>query len=115
VSRRPGERSRRYDKSEPAALGDVISQLFALRGYGRTQGNKQLENSWAEVVGSDISEQTKVMGLKNGVLQIGVSNSALISELSAFLKPEFLEKFQTDYSHLKIKDIKFKLRGSLSK
>ena len=115
MSRRAHERSRPYDKSEPAPLGDVISHLFALRGYGRVQGKKQLEESWNEVVGDLIAELTTVMGLKNGVLQIGVGNSALISELAAFLKPEFLEKLQTDHSHLKIRDIKFKLRGNLSK
>ncbi|MEZ6065000.1 MAG: hypothetical protein R3B90_04685 [Planctomycetaceae bacterium] len=48
--------------------------------------------------------------IKSGALQIGVANSALLSELSAFHKVSLLEQLQTKYSHLRIRDIKFKLR-----
>ncbi len=115
MTRLPKTRNRPYDRSEPATLGDVISQLFTLRGYNRVQGNKQLDEIWVKVAGEDIAEQTKVSGLKNGILQVGVSNSALISELAAFLKVEILEQLQADHSHLKIRDIKFKLRSDLTK
>lgn len=114
MNQTPNQRSRPYDRTEPDKLGDVLSELFALRGYGRVKANQQLEQIWETTVDEHISQQTKVIGLKNGILHIGVTNSALISELSAFLKVEYLEKLQSEQSHLNIKDIKFKLRRNLS-
>ncbi|WP_437187145.1 DUF721 domain-containing protein [Planctomicrobium sp. SH668] len=109
----PKERSRPYDTSEPDTLNSVLSKLFAAKGYGRVQGDRQLHEIWRKVAGEDLSRETKVLSLKNGVLQIGVSSSALMSELAAFGKQELLERLQSDHADLRIKDLKFKRRGDL--
>lgn len=100
-------------RREPHALGDVLSQLFALRGYGRVRGDRQLHDIWREVAGEMIARQTRVSGVKNGVLQVGVANSALLSELASFHKFSLLERLQADHPQLRLRDIKFKLRGDL--
>lgn len=105
------ERTRPYDTSEPNPLGSVLSQLFALRGFGRPQANQQLHQLWRSVCGCELQQQTRVLGLKNGVLQIGVSNSALLSELTSFRKAELLERLQADHAELRVRDLKFRLRG----
>lgn len=107
------ERSAAQQRKDPAALGDVLSQLFALRGYGRIRGDQQLHHAWRQVAGDQIAAQTRVSGVKNGVLQVGVASSALLSELAAFHKHSLLQRLQTVHPHLKIKDLKFKLRGGL--
>jgi len=99
--------------SQPQSIGDVLSQLFALRGYGRTQARRQLSDIWNEVAGETIAAKTKASVIKNGVLQVGVASSALLGELAAFHKPSLLEKLHKDHSDLNIRDIKFKLRGDL--
>jgi predicted nucleic acid-binding Zn ribbon protein len=81
--------------SEPAGpeiLGSVISRLFASRGYGRPQADAQLAGLWREVAGERIASQTRVLGLKNGTLTIGVATSPLLSELSAFHHEHLLEQ-----------------------
>jgi predicted nucleic acid-binding Zn ribbon protein len=100
-------------RKEPAPLGDVLSQLFALRGYGRVRGDRQLHDVWRQIAGEQIAGQTRVAGVKNGVLQVGVASSALLSELAAFHKFSLLERLQREHAQLKIKDIKFKLRGDI--
>ncbi len=95
-------------------LGDVLSQLFALRGYGRVRGDRQLHDVWREVAGEQIASQTRVAGIRNGVLQVGVASSALLSELAAFHKFSLLERLQAEHASLRIKDLKFKLRGDLA-
>lgn len=109
----PRERSRPYDTTEPDTLGSVISKLFAARGFGRVQADRQLHAAWKQTAGEDVARQTRVLGLKNGVLQIGVSNSALLSELASFRKQELLEQMKTDHAQLRLRDLKFKLRGDL--
>lgn len=98
---------------DPQPLGVVLSQLFALRGYARVQGDRQLHAIWREVAGEKIAAQTKVAGLKNGVLQVGVSSSALLQELQSFHKFSLLDALERDHADLRIRDIKFRLRGDL--
>lgn len=110
----PSRRNRPYDTSEPDTLAAVISRLFAAKGYGRVQADRQLHLLWKEVAGEDVARQSRVLSLKNGVLQIGVANSALINELASFQKPELLEKLKAAPQQLRIRDLKFKLRGDLT-
>jgi predicted nucleic acid-binding Zn ribbon protein len=98
----------------PQKLGNAISELFALRGYARVQGNAQLLAYWKSVAGEVLASQTKVMGLKRGALQIGVASAPLLSELAAFRKTMLLKKLQEEATELKIRDIKFILRGDIA-
>lgn len=94
---------------DPVALGDVLSQLFATRGYGRIQGDRQVRQIWQEIVGEETGGQTRVTGVKNGVLNVGVANSPLLSELAGFRKSEILARLKSEHADLRIRDIKFRL------
>ena len=56
---------------------------------------------------------TQVVGIRRGVLQVAVGNSPLLSELAAYHKVNLLEAFSRDHPELKIRDLKFVMRGSL--
>ncbi|WP_437191516.1 DUF721 domain-containing protein [Planctomicrobium sp. SH527] len=109
----PGERDRPYDTSEPESLGSVLSSLFALRGYGRSQGDKQLQDQWKKIVDAEIASKTKVLSLRAGILQIGVANSSLLSELASFHKLELLDRIRESGEFGRIKDLRFKLRRDI--
>ncbi|MBA3316053.1 MAG: DUF721 domain-containing protein [Planctomycetota bacterium] len=104
--RRPGD---------PQTLGSALSQLFALKGYANEKGNAQLAESWKRIAGERIAERTTVLGVHRGVLQIGVSSAAMLGELASFHKLRLIEALQTHYPDLKLKGIKFRLRGDLVK
>jgi predicted nucleic acid-binding Zn ribbon protein len=53
-----------------------------------------LRDLWSEVAGEQIAAQTRVLGLKNGVLSVGVSTSPLLSELAAFHSEQLLAGLQ---------------------
>ncbi len=103
----------KYRTSDPHGLGDVLSELFARRGYGKPQGDQQLRQAWAEVVGELLAKNTRVRCLRNGVLEIGVANSALLSQLTSFQRIELLDQLQTRHPQLKIRDLKFRLQSSI--
>lgn len=104
-----------YDepKGGPQPIGKVLSDLFALKGYARVQGNEQLHKHWKAVAGEALAAQTRVVGMKRGVLQVGVSNAPLLSELVAFRRPQLLKQLQEEASELKVRDLKFILRGDI--
>ena len=92
-------------------MGEVLSRLMALRGYGRVRGSRQLADVWRAAAGEKIAARTRVMGLKNGVLQIGVGNAALLSELTSFHRHSLLESLQKCAADYAIRDLKFRLRA----
>ena len=98
---------------EPQHVGRVISEFVALKGLARVHGLEQLHQAWRTVVGTDIGQRSRVLQLNRGILNVGVASGALLNELSSFHKQQCLEQLQQKFSHLKIRDIKFKLKTDL--
>lgn len=78
------------------------------------QGNAQLAEAWNNAAGERIASRTKVMGLKAGVLEVGVANAALLNELASFHQLPLLKKMRTEYSEQTIRDLRFKLKSDLT-
>lgn len=94
--------------SGPEPLKEILSRLFAARGWGRQQGRLQLEEAWAEVAGSATAQQTQVGTLRRGVLEVVVGNSALLQELVHFHKRKLLEQLRGRLPNVPLSDIKFR-------
>ncbi|HEU5118053.1 MAG TPA: DUF721 domain-containing protein [Isosphaeraceae bacterium] len=94
----------------PAALGDVLGELFASRGYGRLRAVGALEAAWSEAVGEPACRQTRVAGLKHGVLTVTVAYPALLEELAAFRKSELLAALRRHEDLAgRLQDIRFRV------
>jgi hypothetical protein len=114
--RSSGSGSRSSDKAPgenkgPRPLADILSQLNVLRGHGRSQGNRQLAELWERIAGPEISGRTKVIGLRNGTLVVGVFSTALLGELTSFHSHRLLEALREDMEGSRIKGLKFQLRS----
>jgi hypothetical protein len=92
----------------PQELAKVLAQLFAMRGYGRIQGDRQLQEIWREIAGPELSKGTRAMTIRGGILQIGVTNHALLSELVSFHKTDLLARLKEKHPQLKVRELKFK-------
>jgi hypothetical protein len=97
----------------PESLSRAVTELIALRGWAQLQGHARLVDAWKTAAGSPIAGATRVLGVRRGVLQIAVGNSPLLSELVAYHKSSLLAVLSRDCPELKIRDLKFVLRGSL--
>lgn len=93
----------------PQPLGDVLSNLFAERGYGRLQAVGELESAWVGAVGELGARQTQVGGVRRGVLNVTVAHPALLEELSSFQKPQLLAALRRDLPGTPILDIRFRV------
>jgi predicted nucleic acid-binding Zn ribbon protein len=98
---------------DPRSLADSLSELVALRGLARAGGDRQLTEIWNSVVGAEIAARTRVIGIKRSVLQVGVDNAPLLSELAAFHQADYLKTLQHQHSDLKLRNIKFVLQGGM--
>lgn len=101
--------------TEPVSIGKILPELIALKGLARVEGIAQLQQAWKTTAGVRLADSTRVIGLNRGVLQVGVNNTALLSELAGFHKQTLLANLQNQHPHLKIKDLKFRLKTDLKR
>ncbi len=96
------------DNRGPENIADILGRLFTSRGWGRKNERVRLESAWAEVVGPELLKNTRVLGLKRGVLEVDVKNAVLMSELTQFHKRGLLAKLRKVLAGVTLTDIKFR-------
>ncbi len=96
---------------EAKKLGDVLSQVIAMRGIGRIRGDRQLADAWKSVTDPEVAAGSRPTIFKNGVLQILVTSSTLLGELVSFHKSVILARLKAEHPELKVRDLKFKLQS----
>jgi hypothetical protein len=92
----------------PENLGEILSRLFTAHGWGRRQGRLHLEKAWAEAAGPQHAAQTRVGGLRRGVLEVIVGNAVLLQELAHFHKRRLLEDLRRRLPGTPLNDLRFR-------
>jgi predicted nucleic acid-binding Zn ribbon protein len=92
----------------PQRLGEVLSRLFAARGWGRRQGRLHLEKAWAEAAGPEYALHTRPAALRRGVLEVVVDNAVLLQELAHFHKRRLLEQLRRRLPGTPLTDLRFR-------
>lgn len=92
----------------PENLSEVLSRLFAARGWGRKSERERLELVWVEAVGQELAAETRVASLRRGVLEVEVRSGVLIQELAQFRKRQLLKSLRAGLPGLTISDLRFR-------
>ncbi len=93
--------------SRPSRLGDVLSRLIRSRGLVETSAVEQLNAVWKQVAGAEIGARSTVNKLRDGVLEIAVSNGAVLEQLRSYLHQTMLEKVQAALPESQIRIIRY--------
>ena len=101
-------------KRGPIHVSQALSELIVRRGWARSAGDEQLQQVWKDAAGAKFAQRTRVLGVRDGVLRVGVAHAALLSELESFHKQNILERIRSLRPDLRIRDLKFLLRGDLT-
>jgi predicted nucleic acid-binding Zn ribbon protein len=99
---------RRYYARRPKAIKDVVAQLITARGYGRIQATADFTAAWNAAAGETFAQYTLPGRLKRGVLEVTVTNSIVIQELT-FQKEQILAALREQCPDAKIRDVKFRI------
>jgi predicted nucleic acid-binding Zn ribbon protein len=102
---RPSRGEERPKRKAPQRLGEILPQLMARRGYARLIGSEDYSEAWNQVAGT-LAQVSRPGILRRGVLQITVSNSAAVQELT-FQKKQLLKKLCEQLPEQKIRDLRF--------
>jgi predicted nucleic acid-binding Zn ribbon protein len=111
AARRDREARRHYAR-RPKKIGEVLAQLITARGYGRIQAEAEISHAWRRAVGQPLARFTIAGRVRGGKLEITVSNSTIMQELS-FQKQQILTALQEQLPHVCIRDLRFRV-GSIT-
>ena len=92
----------------PKAIGDVLSELMARRGYGRVQSAATYDAAWREAAGPLAAKYTRPGLLRRGTLEVVVAHSALVQELG-FQKRMLLESLARLLPDEGIENLRFRV------
>jgi predicted nucleic acid-binding Zn ribbon protein len=92
----------------PERLGEILSRLFAARGWGRRQDRLRLEKAWTEAAGPEFAAHTRPAALRRGVLEVMVDNAVLLQELAHFHKRRLLEQLRRQLPDTTLTDLRFR-------
>jgi predicted nucleic acid-binding Zn ribbon protein len=111
-ARRREREQRRHYARRPKKIADVLAQLITARGYGRIQADADFTAAWQAAAGTSLARFTRPGRLRRGQLEVTVSNSTIIQELT-FEKQNILAALQAKLPDANIRDLRFRL-GSVS-
>ena len=95
------------ERPKPAtSVRDLVAAVLKQNGIGGDPALRRAVAAWREAAGGEFCEQTRVTGLKKGVLSVEVDSAALLQELSVYRKKELLQALRQKDSS--ISEVKFK-------
>ncbi|HUT88989.1 MAG TPA: DciA family protein [Thermoguttaceae bacterium] len=92
----------------PQAIGDVLVQLMARRGFAGVRRAATCEEAWRQAAGELAAGYSRVGAVRRGTLEVLVANSTLLQELT-FQKQTLLETLGELLPDEKIRDLRFRL------
>ena len=73
---------RQYYQKSPQRIADTLSTLMARRGYAHLKSSDAREEAWKTAVGAEMAPYTRVGNIRRGVVEVTVTNSAVLQELT---------------------------------
>jgi len=92
----------------PQAIGNVLSELMARRGYARVQSAAAFDEAWREAAGPLAAKYSRPGQLRRGVLEVVVGNSTVMQELS-FQKSEIIKSLTGLLPDQGIENLRFRV------
>ena len=89
------------------SIKEIVSEYLEGTNFNEINETVNLEKAWENLTGKIISTNTKIIGLKKGVLIIKTSNPIWRNELS-MQKKELLSQFNQSQTNFNIKELIFR-------
>ena len=94
---------------EPKRIGEVAKKLVGGQAKRAVASLREADAKWREVVGDDVADKTRVLGVSRRILRVAVPSSAMLAELTGFYRDGILEGLQSGERPLPVKDVRFEI------
>ncbi len=91
----------------PSRLSSLLTRLVRNKGLTERSSLQELDSLWKQSAGERIASRSRVRRLNRGVLEISVSNGAILEELICYLQHDLLTALQQQLPQQSVKSLKF--------
>ena len=92
---------------KPKPIKDILSDFLKGSDFKEINETINIGAAWTSIVGKTISQNTKVLSIKNGKITIKTANPIWRNEL-IFQKEDLLSRLKKEEPELYIKEIEFR-------
>lgn len=96
-----------HSMQKPAQLRDVLSSLIRRKGLVETSATEQLNAAWKQAAGPEIGSRSSVRKLRQGVLEVVVTNNVVLEQLRSYLHHSILQQLQSSLPESGIRSIRY--------
>ena len=82
-------RSRVGSRMKPRKIGEILTAYLRGEGLQELEQAKRLREAWRASVSEEVSKETRLLRVSNGVVHVGVFSSSLLFELDGYRQPRF--------------------------
>lgn len=93
--------------SNPSLLRNALTQLIRRRGLTNRSAAESLDAEWKRIVGPELGRCSTARRVRDGVVEVAVTNSAALAELRGFLHESVLCQMQSSLPQSGIRAIRY--------
>jgi hypothetical protein len=93
------------------SVSEVLKKIVSNENYQEIELLSKIQKTWPDIVGQEISANSKPISFKGGVLTIQAKNSAWLAELKNFYGRMLESKLNNNFKSINIKKINFVSAG----
>ncbi|RLT07635.1 MAG: DUF721 domain-containing protein [Planctomycetota bacterium] len=93
--------------SSPSSLKNALTRLIRRKGLVNRSATEALHAEWTRIVGPEIGRRSRARRIRDGVLEVVVTNSATMEELRGYLHETVLQQIQISLPESKIRSIRY--------
>lgn len=98
---------------DPRTLGAVLETIVVDMGWSSELEQARIIEEWPDFVGEATAEHTRVVGIRDGVLEVQCDSTTWATELRR-LRAEMLTRLLNEYPDSEIRDMRFRAPGAPS-
>jgi hypothetical protein len=96
-----------YQKRKIVKIGQILKNILPKKNI-EDKTYQQVKNAWRHIVGEEVCKDTKIVGLKSGILFVHAESTTVIHHLTNFEKHAIIEGINNILGTKYIEDIRFK-------
>ncbi len=78
----------------PGSLGNALFKLIRQKGLMNRSATDALDAEWKQIVGPELARRSNARKIKDGIVEVAVTNSAVLEELRGYMHQGVLEQLK---------------------
>ncbi|MGV2340894.1 MAG UNVERIFIED_CONTAM: DUF721 domain-containing protein [Planctomycetaceae bacterium] len=78
----------------PGSIGNAVQRLIRSRGLLERSATDLLNDAWKQAVGPELARHSRAIKIREGTLEVAVTNSAALHEIHSYHQESILKQLQ---------------------